>query len=119
AGSAAAVPAGLVAATVKSSLAFVSGSAASGALSPQVLSLAEGALRATGVGRALWATVFLLVLSCGALSAALSLRPTTDDGEASPPVAARLPPDPPFQNVTRECGLEEIVNDKYAASPKW
>jgi hypothetical protein len=34
-------------------------------------------------------------------------------------VPAEPPPGQGFTDVTRECGLEAILRDKYAASPKW
>jgi RNA polymerase sigma factor (sigma-70 family) len=114
--SATGVSAGLVRTTVRGACHYAAGSAAAGALSPSVVHLAQGAVKAmfltkvkTGVG---------IVLACGLLTAGtgLTLRggdpitPTQSRGHGTP--VTRKPAAPPkdaadgfFRDITAESGV--------------
>jgi RNA polymerase sigma factor (sigma-70 family) len=129
--SSAALPATLTATTLKAvSVAF--GSAA-GTIPAEMLQLAECGIRATGISPLKWAVTTALVMCLAALGAgavwtagfrspaaqsaahgnAGDDRTTSDQGGRA---GAR---DLPFVDVTRESGLETILDEKYAATPKW
>ncbi|HXG08630.1 MAG TPA: sigma-70 family RNA polymerase sigma factor [Gemmataceae bacterium] len=127
-----AMTAGLARVTARAAVAFASGSGV-GTVPPQVLWLAEAGLQAMGTGSLKLAAALSLLLGCVGLGAAF-LRPAPltalpeSEGITARPQAPALrtpapvverPQGPPFLDITRDCGLEAIVKERYAATPKW
>ncbi len=130
--SAAALPATLTAATLKA-IAIASGTTA-GTIPAQVLQLVEFGLQATGISPLQLTALLSLVLSVVVLGAAAvwtvafppatgqPASPTTPAEKApstNQPVLADALPGGSFLDVTRQSGLEGILDDKYASTPKW
>lgn len=125
---AAAMTVTLARATAHAADLFLSGSAA-GVVPAQVLQLAEAGLQASSSGALKLVAALALLLTCVGLGAAFlrtaELPPETGPFPAEQQTLAaeaplaEAPQKPPFVDVTRECGLEAIVKDRYTASPQW
>jgi len=126
--SAAALPAPLTVATLKTA-AIASGSAAA-TVPAQVLQLADFGARTLGIGRLKLTVLVSLVLSFVVLGAGVvwtTVFPTSagrssSSGSGSEETSLALADTfqgLPFLDVTRESGLEGIVADKYASTSKW
>jgi RNA polymerase sigma factor (sigma-70 family) len=125
AGQTSAVPLALASATAKAATAFAAGAAPG--TTAQVLALAELGLQSAAPGKVkLLAALVSLATLIGVGTSIVLPSPSAEPGAqpvaAADPAAAQQPPQPqgpPFINITKESGIEAIVNDKYAASPKW
>lgn len=114
-----AVPARLVEATAHAAASFAGG--VTTGLPATALSLAGQELASSMAGRVKLLTALAGLLGAVVLGVGVALAPS---GVESPIDAAAAEPDAPaavghFVDITRASGLEAIVADKYAVSPKW
>ncbi|HEY7427060.1 MAG TPA: sigma-70 family RNA polymerase sigma factor [Gemmataceae bacterium] len=130
--STAAVPALLMTTTITAALKFSSGASAANLLSSRVLQLVElGLPSTTGPLVKLVVVGLLLVSSVAGLSMALVQKaaPSIPEDETAAglradgarpnlPGAAR-PKAGQFRDITRRCGLEALLTEKYARDPQW
>jgi RNA polymerase sigma factor (sigma-70 family) len=115
----AAVPSTLTTVTMKAV-----GSLASGAViqaSPRVVELAQFGITLVGVSKVKLAAVLLLGCLLAGIGAVMLVgeQPVNQRAANFSDADVNQRPAPAFIDITRECGLEKIVNDKYAASPQW
>jgi RNA polymerase sigma factor (sigma-70 family) len=119
-----AASAALIAATTGSGLAFASGTAV-GIVPAHVLHLAESGLCSGALSYLKLTLALSLLLSFVTLGAVLGMRtvPPMVGPTSSLPVSFAEEeleePGPAFRNITQECGLAAILEDRYAENPKW
>ncbi len=120
---AAAVPSAWIAATTQAALSSGTGAA----VSAQVQHLVQFGIQVTGTSFVKAAALMLLALGIATAGAVLCLHLVGNsvvEGPASPSAPADEPPPapaqgPPFRDITRQSGLQAILDDAYAAHPKW
>jgi hypothetical protein len=89
-------------------------------LPAQVLMLVQAGAGLSSGHKLLAAVAMLLTIGFSSLGVAhWSSSRSVDPGSLPVVFEAEREPGPAFRNITQECGLAAIVNDKYAATPKW
>jgi RNA polymerase sigma factor (sigma-70 family) len=118
---AASLPLALIATTLQMSAAVAGTTGVSSAASSRVFQLMEGEMRAASLApvTTMNAVALALVAVASFVAAGLTYFPAGPGETENRIQSAEFPSNPAFRDVTRESGLAQIVEDKFAANPKW